>query len=86
MLAIWYGGIKYKPSSITMFHKIPYVCLAKIHMTMLSIISWHNVLENQPLVHKLHYASLRKTLVLVILQKTLFGQQNDSGGAPLAKT
>jgi hypothetical protein len=72
MLAIWSEGIKYKSSSIIEFCKLPHICLAKAHATTLPTISQHSVLENQPLVQKLQYASLRKTLVPEILNQTLF--------------
>jgi hypothetical protein len=71
MLSICFGGIKSTPKSIKEFCKLCRVFLAKAHMITLPIITQHSVLENQPVVQNLHYASLRKTLVLKILQQTL---------------
>jgi hypothetical protein len=64
---IWYRVIKSKPSSITAFRKLPHVCFSKAHATTLPKITQHNFLQNWPLFHRLHCASLRKTLVLGIL-------------------
>jgi hypothetical protein len=49
--------------------KLPKVYLAKAHLTTLPTNAQHNVLENQPPLQKLHYASLTKTLVSNIIQK-----------------
>jgi hypothetical protein len=65
--------------------KLPHVYLAKDHATMLPIISRHNVLQNRPLVQKLHCASLRKNLVMEILQQNFFAQQNDDERVPIAE-
>jgi hypothetical protein len=87
MLEIWSRGIKSKPSSITEFHKLSHIFFStKAHMTTLPTITQHNVLENRPLVQKLHYASLRKTLVLRSSNKHFSRKWNDNGGAPLAET
>jgi hypothetical protein len=84
MLTIWFRGIKSKPRSIIDFCMLMHVCLENPYAIIIPTINPHIVIENQHHVQKLHCASLRKTLVLMLTkQMFFFWKINDKEGAPI---